>query len=234
MPATPAAGRPAWTRTGSRRYRRVGPCRRASPGPEQVFRVRITRPVANFGVVITQRGTGSRVEPRVVSGGDEDRLTGYAALPLDQNPYVTEFGSPVPAAGALRPRSGHVLRRLRQPDASRCRDVPLSLLGRRPGTTQGDRRTADGAYGRGGQDPRAGRGLRRRRALDRGDARRPSRSGTAGRVGDQDPDHGPLRRAAQASDRARGLPGDAQQRRTSRGSCPNTRVVAAWVTVRAR
>ena len=75
-------------------------------GPEQVFRVRITRPVANFGVVITQRGTGSRVEPRVVRGADEDRLTGYAALPLDQNPYVTEFGSPVPAAGALRPAPG--------------------------------------------------------------------------------------------------------------------------------
>ena len=75
-------------------------------GPEQVFRVRITRPVANFGVVITQRGTGSRVEPRVVRDADEDRLTGYAALPLDQNPYVTEFGSPVPAAGALRPAPG--------------------------------------------------------------------------------------------------------------------------------
>jgi subtilisin family serine protease len=75
-------------------------------GPEQVFRVRITRAVANFGVVITRRGTGSRVEPRVVRGADEDRLTGYAALPLDQNPYVPEFGSAVPAAGAIRPAPG--------------------------------------------------------------------------------------------------------------------------------
>jgi len=75
-------------------------------GPEQVFRVRLTRPVANFGVAIVARGPGSRVEPRVVRGADENRLTGYAALPLDQNPYVSEFGSPVAAAGALRPSPG--------------------------------------------------------------------------------------------------------------------------------
>ena len=75
-------------------------------GPEQVFRVRLTKPVANFGVAIVSRGPGSRVEPRVVRGGDENRLTGYAALPFDQNPYVTDFGSPVPAAGAIRPSAG--------------------------------------------------------------------------------------------------------------------------------
>jgi subtilisin family serine protease len=75
-------------------------------GPEQVFRVRLTKPVANFGVAIVSRGPGSRVEPRVVRGGDENRLTGYSALPFDQNPYVTDFGSPVPAAGALRPAAG--------------------------------------------------------------------------------------------------------------------------------
>jgi subtilisin family serine protease len=75
-------------------------------GPEQVFRVRLTKPVANFGVTIVSRGPNSRVEPRVVRGGDENRLTGYAALPFDQNPYVTDFGSPVPSAGALRPSAG--------------------------------------------------------------------------------------------------------------------------------
>lgn len=75
-------------------------------GPEQVFRVRLAKPVANFGVAIVSRGPGSRVEPRVVRGGDENRLTGYAALPFDQNPYVTDFGSPVPAAGAIRPGAG--------------------------------------------------------------------------------------------------------------------------------
>jgi subtilisin family serine protease len=75
-------------------------------GPEQVFQVRLSRPVANFGVVITARGKGSRVEPRVVAGGDENRLTGYAALPLNHNPYVDEFGGPAPAAGAVRPAPG--------------------------------------------------------------------------------------------------------------------------------
>ncbi len=75
-------------------------------GPEQVFRVRLAKPVANFGVAIVSRGLGSRVEPRVVRGGDENRLTGYAALPFDQNPYVTDFGSPVPVAGAVRPSAG--------------------------------------------------------------------------------------------------------------------------------
>jgi hypothetical protein len=62
--------------------------------------------VANFGVVITRRGRGVRVEPRVVSAGDENRLTGYAALPLNLNPYLAQFGDPVLAAGAVRPAAG--------------------------------------------------------------------------------------------------------------------------------
>jgi hypothetical protein len=85
---------------------RGGPVAARLEGPEQVFRVRVGPGVANFGVVVIQRGRGSRVEPRVVRGGDENRLTGYSALPLDQNPYVDEFGSVVPAAGALRPAAG--------------------------------------------------------------------------------------------------------------------------------
>ncbi len=75
-------------------------------GPERVFRVAIRKPFANFGVVITSREPGVRVQPRVVVAGDENRLTGYAALPLDHNPYLTTFGNPVLAAGALRPAPG--------------------------------------------------------------------------------------------------------------------------------
>jgi hypothetical protein len=75
-------------------------------GPEQVFRVTLTRPAANFGVVVTRRGKGARVEPRVVAAGDENRLTGYAALPLNLNPYLAEFGDAVLAAGAVRPLAG--------------------------------------------------------------------------------------------------------------------------------
>jgi hypothetical protein len=100
-------GRPALVDTY--RYPEVpsgGPVSARLAGPEQVFRVHIGPGIANFGVVVIQRGPGARVEPRVVRGGDENRLTGYAALPLDQNPYVDEFGSAVPAAGALRPAPG--------------------------------------------------------------------------------------------------------------------------------
>ena len=75
-------------------------------GPEQVFRFALRRPVANFGVAITRRGSGVRVEPRIVAAGDENRLTGYAALPLYLNPYLAQFGEPVLVAGALRPRPG--------------------------------------------------------------------------------------------------------------------------------
>jgi hypothetical protein len=75
-------------------------------GPEQVFRVRITRPVANFGVAITSRAPGVTVEPRVVVAGDESRLTGYPGLPVNVNPYLGAYFTPTAAAGALRPARG--------------------------------------------------------------------------------------------------------------------------------
>jgi subtilisin family serine protease len=75
-------------------------------GPEQVYRVELRGQVANVGVVITSRRPGVRVEPRFVEGGDENRLTGYAALPFDLNPYVDEFERPTLAAGAITPMPG--------------------------------------------------------------------------------------------------------------------------------
>ncbi len=75
-------------------------------GPERVYRIRLTKRVANFGVVVIRRGPGSRVEPRVVAEVDENRLTGYAGLPVAHNPYLEEFRAPVPAAGALSPVPG--------------------------------------------------------------------------------------------------------------------------------
>jgi hypothetical protein len=73
-------------------------------GPERVFLVHVSRRIANFGVVITQRAR--RVEPRIVAGLDENRLTGYAGLPVNHNPYMTQFRDPVLAAGALSPAPG--------------------------------------------------------------------------------------------------------------------------------
>ncbi|CAN5255142.1 hypothetical protein BH09ACT13_BH09ACT13_09980 [soil metagenome] len=75
-------------------------------GPELVYRIKLTKAVANFGVVVTQRARGSRVEPRIVAGLDENRLTGYAGLPVEHNPYLDSFRSPILAAGALSPNPG--------------------------------------------------------------------------------------------------------------------------------
>lgn len=75
-------------------------------GPERVFRVRLARPVANFGVVVVATALGVGVEPRIVRAGDENRLTGYAALPFNLNPYLRIFRRPVPASGAILPARG--------------------------------------------------------------------------------------------------------------------------------
>jgi hypothetical protein len=47
-----------------------------------------------------------RVQPRVVRAGDENRLTGYAGLPLDLNPYRSSLDRPALIAGAIRPDPG--------------------------------------------------------------------------------------------------------------------------------
>ena len=75
-------------------------------GPERVYRVVLRRRVANFGVVVTSRGKNVAVEPRIVRAGDENRLTGYPALPFNLNPYLRIFGDPVLASGAILPAPG--------------------------------------------------------------------------------------------------------------------------------
>src|SRR5262245_32508031 len=73
-------------------------------GPEQVFRVSLSRPVANFGVALTR---GARnVEPRVVRAGDENQLLGEIGLPFNANPYLPAYGSPMSVAGAVLPAAG--------------------------------------------------------------------------------------------------------------------------------
>ena len=90
------------------------------PGPERVFRVTLARPVQNFGVVVTSRGPGVRVEPRIVRAGDERRLTGYAALPFNLNPYLRTFGELVLAAGTILPAAGSYDVVFDSPSASRA------------------------------------------------------------------------------------------------------------------
>jgi subtilisin family serine protease len=76
------------------------------PGPERVYRFTLPRAAANFGVAVVSNANGVRVEPRVVHAGDERRLTGYAALPFNLNPYLRTFGDPVLAAGTILPAAG--------------------------------------------------------------------------------------------------------------------------------
>ena len=76
-------------------------------GPEQVFSFRLDRRVANVGVRVVSQGRGVSVQPRLVSGRDENRLVGYTALPFDLNPYrAKRYGSFVPVSGAILPERG--------------------------------------------------------------------------------------------------------------------------------
>ena len=74
-------------------------------GPEQVFRFKLTRLVANFGVVVLSHAKGVQVAPRLVVGTDENRLLGDTGLPIDLNPY-SNYGRPEPTVGAVLPTPG--------------------------------------------------------------------------------------------------------------------------------
>jgi hypothetical protein len=75
------------------------------PGPEQVFRVVLPGRVSNFGVIVTGQATGVIVSPRIVFAGDENRLVGIPALPLDENPYHDSFGQQLPVVAVIAPAS---------------------------------------------------------------------------------------------------------------------------------
>jgi subtilisin family serine protease len=73
------------------------------PGPEQVFRVVLPKRVANFGVIVTSRGSGTGATPRIVLPGDENRLLGLPAVPIAENPYQDEFGQVEPVSAVVAP-----------------------------------------------------------------------------------------------------------------------------------
>jgi subtilisin family serine protease len=96
-------------RVSSYRYPEVPPGQ-AFPvrltGREIVYRIRVRRRVANLGVAVIAQDRGVRVEPRIVRGGDENRLAGYAALPYDENPYRPSYGGHRLVVGVVRPEPG--------------------------------------------------------------------------------------------------------------------------------
>ena len=90
--ALPIPGEPA------RRRRHDGASR-----PRARYRLRLTRPVANFGVMIIRRGRGSRRRAagrRRAGREPADRVRGAS---VGHNPYLEEFRAPTLAAGALSP-----------------------------------------------------------------------------------------------------------------------------------
>jgi hypothetical protein len=66
----------------------------------------VRRPVANAGAVVLSQAPGSRVSPRLVRAGSEDRLAGYTALPIRLNPYQPSFFELEPVVGVFRPARG--------------------------------------------------------------------------------------------------------------------------------
>jgi hypothetical protein len=75
-------------------------------GPEQVFRFVVRGRVANAGARVVSEAPGVSISPRLVRAGDEDRLTGFAGLPLRLNPYQPNFYGIEPVVGVFRPGSG--------------------------------------------------------------------------------------------------------------------------------
>jgi len=74
-------------------------------GPEQVFRFVLKRRVANFGAAVVSHAKGVSIAPRLIVAGDENRLVGFSALPVDINPY-RQYGRVVSTVGAVLPKLG--------------------------------------------------------------------------------------------------------------------------------
>ena len=103
-PATPLSKPGVYSGTTAGKASRVSAYRYPEPagaqplnGPEQVYHVHLAAPAANLGVAVLS----GNVTPRIVAGADENRLTGYTALPLDLNPYRSTFGNATGVAGAV-------------------------------------------------------------------------------------------------------------------------------------
>lgn len=84
----------------------TGTARRSLRGPEIAYRVRLSDPVANLGVVVISEASGVAVEPRIVERNDENRLVGRSGLPLVTNPYLERFGRRSATSAALLPGPG--------------------------------------------------------------------------------------------------------------------------------
>ena len=111
--------------------------RSASPrvlaGPEQVFRVTLRKPVANFGAALLTRGAASvHIEPRVVVARRREpphRLRRAADQP--QPVPANVLGAPSRSSGAIRPKAGTYDIVFDTPSRGRRGPLHVPLLDRR-------------------------------------------------------------------------------------------------------
>ncbi len=157
-------------------------------GPERVFRFRIAKRVANAGVVITQLGRGSAVEPRIVAGRRREPADRLCRAPGEPQPVHGRVPRAAGCCGRALPRARRVRGRVRQRDARGRRCVHLPLLGRRRDAP--DRSPADEKRARRPAAARVcrGRGCRHLPAVHPRFRRRLVEDGRATRDADRDPD----------------------------------------------
>ena len=89
----------------------------------------VTRPVANFGVVVLS--ARPRLSRESSSPATRTTLTGVPGLPLVINPYIDSYGAARPVAGAIRPGRGQLRHRLRHRRPRARGRVHVPVLDRR-------------------------------------------------------------------------------------------------------
>ena len=80
-------------------------CPSISRGPSRSSVSPSRRGSRTSGRSCSRTRSGVRVTPRLVAAGDENRLTGFTALPVNDNPYQL-FGEVEPVVGAIAPLPG--------------------------------------------------------------------------------------------------------------------------------
>ncbi len=75
-------------------------------GAEQLYVLRITKPVANAGAAILAQSPGALVHPWLLGSPDENDVQGYAGTPANVNSLSLDYQFDVAAAATLMPRIG--------------------------------------------------------------------------------------------------------------------------------
>jgi subtilisin family serine protease len=192
-------------------------------GPEQVFRFVLRWPVENFGVAVLR----GRVQPRIVRAGDENRLVGYAGLPMNINPYGDRYNTPQAVAGAERPRAGTYDVVFDSPQVGDRFTFRFWVNDRTPPTARLLTRSGQEAVPIRVADTGAGIDARSLRASVDGRSVAVTLSGNIARVSLAGIDHGTRRLVFSVSDYQ-----ESKNTENTAGVLPNTRVLRATIDVR--